>query len=65
MRDHGVKSMSGPIFKTEILLDTFMEKLYCPALPVPHDHLACRSPQIIAGEILAATIRSVALFRTH
>jgi len=26
MRDHGVKSMSGDIFKTEILLDTFMEK---------------------------------------
>src|ERR687888_79007 len=47
------------------LLDTFMKKLHSPAQPVPHDNLACRSPQIIAGKIFAATIRSVALFGTH
>src|SRR6266540_690801 len=65
MRDHGVKSMGGHIFKTEILLDTLMEKFYDPAQPVPHDNLACRGPQIIAGKILAATLRSVAQFGTH
>src|SRR6266487_6990462 len=65
MGDHGVKSMRGHIFKTEILLDTFMEKFYGPAQPVPHDNLACRGPQIIAGKILAATIRSIASFGTH
>src|SRR5229473_6796810 len=65
MRDHGVKAMGGHILKTEILLDTFMKKFYGPAHPVPHDNLACRGPQIIAGKILAATIRSVAQFGTH
>src|SRR2546428_14124078 len=65
MRDHGVKAMSGHILKTKMLLDTFMKKFYSPAHPVPHDNLACRGPQIIAGKILAATIRSVAQFRTH
>src|SRR6266704_6867879 len=65
MRDHGVKSMGGHILKTEILLDTFMKKFHGPAQPVPHDNLACRGPQIIAGKILAATIRSVTPFGTH
>ena len=65
MRDHGVKSMGGHILKTEMLLDTFMKKFYCPAQPVPHNNLACRGPQIIAGKIFAATIRSVAQFGTH
>jgi hypothetical protein len=59
MRDHGVKSMGGPIFKTEILLDTFMKKFHGPAQPVPHDNLACRGPQILAGKRLVATSRSV------
>src|SRR6266571_1225940 len=65
MRDHGVKAMGGHLLKTEMLLDTFMKKFYSPAQPVPHNNLACRGPQIIAGKILAATIRSVALFGTH
>jgi len=65
MSDHGVKSMGGHIFKTEILLDTFMKQFHGPAQPVSHDNLACRGPQIIAGKILAATIRSVAQFGTH
>src|SRR5215468_1565407 len=65
MGDHGVKAMGGHIFKTEMLLDTFMKKLHGPAQPVPHDNLACRGPQIIAGKILAATLRSVAQFGTH
>src|SRR2546428_11510213 len=65
MRDHGVKSMGGHILKTEMLLDTFMKKFYCPAQPIPGDNLACRGPQIIAGKIFAATIRSVAQFGTH
>src|SRR5207244_12270837 len=65
MRDHGVKSMGGHILKTEMLLDTFMKKFYCPAQPVPHNNLACRGPQIIAGKIFAATLRSVAPFGTH
>src|SRR6266536_5375898 len=65
MRDHGIKSMGGHILKTEILLDALMKKFYGPAEPVPHDNLPCRGPQIIAGKILAATIRSVALFGTH
>src|SRR5712691_11475619 len=65
MRDHGIKSMGGDILKTKILLDALMKKFYCPAEPVPHDNLACRGPQIIAGKILAATLRSVAQFGTH
>src|SRR3989441_8355697 len=65
MRNHGVKSMGGHLLKTEILLNALMKKFYCPAEPVPRHNLACRGPQIIAGKILAATIRSVALFGTH
>src|SRR5262249_50823730 len=65
MGDHGVKAMGGHIFTTEMLLDTFMKKLHGPAQPVPHDNLACRSPQIIAGKILAAPLRSVTQFGTH
>src|SRR5438128_10623600 len=65
MRDHGIKSMGGHILKTEMLLDALMKKFYGPAEPVPHDNLPCRGPQIIAGKILAATIRSVAQFGTH
>jgi hypothetical protein len=65
MCPHGVKSMGGHILKAEILLDTFMKKFYCPAEPIPHHDLACRGPQIIAGKILAATIRSVSPFGTH
>jgi len=65
MRDHGVKAMGGHLLKTEMLLDTFVKQFHGPAEPVPHDNLACRGPQIIAGKILAATIRSVAQFRTH
>src|SRR5215510_6180677 len=65
MRNHGVKSMGGHILKTEILLNAFMKKFYCPAEPVPCHNLAYRGPQIIAGKILAATIRSVTLFGTH
>src|SRR4051812_21325286 len=65
MRDHRVKSMGGHILKTEILLDALMKKFYCPAEPVPRHNLAYRGPQLIAGKILAATIRSVALFGIH
>src|SRR5438093_2739790 len=65
MRDHSIKSMGGHLLKTEIVLDALMEKFDGPAQPVPHDNLACRGPQIIAGKILAATIRSVAQFGTH
>src|SRR2546426_1134593 len=65
MRDHGVKAMGGHLLKTEILLNALMKKFYGPAEPVPRHNLAYRGPQIIAGKILAATIRSVALFGTH
>src|SRR6478736_6732329 len=65
MGDHRVKSMGGHLLKTEMLLDALMKKFYCPAEPVPRHNLAYRRPQIIAGKILAATIRSVALFGTH
>src|SRR5215475_5231630 len=65
MRHHGVKSMGGHILKTEILLHALMKKFYGPAEPVSRHNLACRGPQIIAGKILAATIRSVTLFGTH
>src|SRR5215470_8201870 len=65
MRHHGVKSMGSHILKTEILLHALMKKFYCPAEPVSRHNLACRGPQIIAGKILAATIRSVTLFGTH
>src|SRR5262252_4896443 len=65
MRHHGVKAMRSYLLKTEMLLDTFMKQFHRPAHPVPGHNLACGSPQIIAGKILAATIRSVAQFRTH
>src|SRR3989442_5551221 len=65
MGDHGVKAMGGNLLKTEVLLDTFMKKFYGPAHPVPCYNLACGGPEIIAGKILAATIRSVTPFRTH
>src|SRR2546423_12154144 len=65
MRPHGVKAMGGHLLKTEMLLDTFMKKLHGPTHPVPCHNLACGGPQIIAGKILAATIRSVTLFGTH
>src|SRR2546422_1502239 len=65
MRDHSIKSMGGHLLKTEIVLDALMEKFDGPAQPVPHDNLTCRGPQIIAGKILAATIRSMAPFGTH
>src|SRR6266704_1454044 len=65
MRDHGVKSMGGHILKTEILLDTFMKQFHSPPHPIPGYNLACGGPQIIAGKILAATIRSVTPFGTH
>src|SRR2546426_8765009 len=65
MRDHSIKSMGGHLLKTEIVLDALMEKFDGPAQPVPHDNLTCRGPQIIAGKILAATIRSMAPCGTH
>src|SRR6266704_6051800 len=65
MSDHSIKSMGGHLLKTEIVLDALMEKFDGPAQPVPHDNLTCRGPQIIAGKILAATIRSMAPFGTH
>src|SRR5437870_10931739 len=65
MRHHGIKAMGGHLLKTEMLLDTFMKKFHGPTHPVPGHNLACGSPQIIAGKILAATIRSVTRFGTH
>src|SRR5437773_12485277 len=65
MRQHCVKAMGGHLLKTEMLLDTFMKQFYGPAHPVPCHNLACGGPEIIAGKILAATIRSVTPFRTH
>src|SRR5712691_2885641 len=65
MRHHGIKAMGGHLLKTEMLLDTFMKQLHGPTHPVPGHNLACSGPQIIAGKILAATIRSVTLFGTH
>ena len=62
--DHGVKAMRGHLCNTEMLRDTFMQKLYGPAPPIPYDHLACRGPQLIAGKIRAATLRAVASFGT-
>src|SRR5262245_27282653 len=65
MRHHGVKAMRRHVLKTKMLLDTFMEQLHGPPHPIPGDNLACGSPQIIAGKVLAATIRSVTSFGTH
>ena len=50
------------ILKAQALLDCFMKQLNRPAEPISHDDLACRYSQIIAGEILAATIRSFSWF---
>src|SRR5499433_4487371 len=65
MRQHGIKAMGGHLLKPEMLLDTFMKQFHRPTHPVPGHNLACGGPQIIAGKILAATIRSVTLFGTH
>src|SRR5216683_239854 len=65
MRHHGVKAMRRHVLKTKILLDTFMKQFHSPPHPIPGDNLACGGPQIIAGKVLAATIRSVPPFRTH
>src|SRR2546422_6702965 len=65
MRHHGIKAMGGHLLKTERLLDTFMKKFHGPTHPVPGHNLACGGPQIIAGKIRAATIRSVTPFGTH
>ena len=65
MRHHGVKVMRRHVLKTKILLDTFMKQFHSPPHPIPGDNLACGGPQIIAGKVLAATIRSVPPFRTH
>src|SRR5262249_22126060 len=62
---HGVKSMCGDILKTEMLLDTLVKKFHRPSHPVRGHNLTCCSPQIMAGKLLAATIRSVTPFRTH
>ena len=42
-----------------------LKQLHAPPQTIPGDNLAWRGPQIIAGKIRAATIRSVAQFRTH
>src|SRR4029453_6727304 len=57
--------MGGHLLKTEMLLDTFMKQFHSPPHPVPGHNLACGGPQIIAGKILAATIRAVTSFGTH
>ena len=46
---HRVKAMGGDIFKTEILLDIFMKKLYRPAKTIPQNDLACRDSEITTG----------------
>src|SRR5256885_15447583 len=65
MRHHGVKAMRRHVLKPKMLLDTFMKQFHSPPHPVPGDNLACGGPQIIAGKILAATIRSMTPFGTH
>src|SRR5919204_5455466 len=65
MRQHGIKAMGGDVLKAQVLLDTFMKHLHRPTHPVPGHNLACGGPQIIAGKVLAATIRSVTSFGTH
>src|ERR687885_245369 len=57
--------MGGYLLKPEMLLDTFMQQCYRPPHPVPGHNLACGGPQIIAGKVLAATIRSMTPFGTH
>src|SRR5215475_3608409 len=65
MGEHGVKSMGGHILNSPMLLDALRKNFYGPAEPRPHHALACRGPQLIAGERRAATIRSVPQCRTH
>ena len=65
MRHHRVKRMRRHVLKTKMLLDALMPKLHAPPQTIPGDNLAWRGPQIIAGKILAATIRSVSPFGTH
>src|SRR5919205_1363539 len=65
MRHHGLKAMGGDILKAQVLLDCFMKKLHGPTHSIPGHNLACGGPQIIAGKILAATMRSVTLFGAH
>src|SRR5207302_9373525 len=65
MRQQGIKAMDGHLLKPKMLLDTFMKQFHRPTHPVPGDNLACGGPQIIAGKVLTATIRSVTLFGTH
>src|SRR5215831_12021789 len=65
MRHHGVKAMRCHVLKTKMLLDTFMKQFHRPPHPIPGHNLACGGPQIIAGKVLAATIRSITPFRTH
>jgi hypothetical protein len=62
MRQHRVTSTRGNILKAQALLDLCMKKLNRPAEPISHDDLACRDSHIIAGYILAATLRSFAWF---
>src|SRR5438105_15847939 len=65
MRHHGVKAMRRHVLETKILLDTFMKQFHSPPHPIPSDNLSCGGAHIIAGKVLAATIRSVTPFRTH
>src|ERR687887_761421 len=62
---HRVKSTGGDILKTQVLLDIFVKKLYCPAQTIPQYDLALRDSDITTGEVLAATLRSFFKFRTH
>jgi len=62
MGHHGVKSTRGHLLKTQVLLDSFVKKLHCPAQTIPQYDLTCRGLHIIAGEVLAATIRSFSGF---
>src|SRR2546428_10637220 len=65
MREHGSTSLGGHLRKTEMLLAALMKQFDGPAAPVPHDHLPCRGPPILAGKRLAATIRAVAPCGPH
>ena len=65
MRYHRIKAMRRHVLKPDMLLDALMQKLHAPPQAVSRDNLTWGGPEIIAGKILAATIRSVAPFRTH
>ena len=65
MRHDGVKSTGGHILEAQVLLDRFMKQFNRPAEPIADDDLACRYSHIIAGSILAATIRSFPWFGAH